>query len=177
MGRVDKIASALGRLEEMECWNTAEVVVMWTWTGGLVDTTDYDAWKVIGHETLKFYHTRGMDRLGSLSRHIKHPSAFSFTVCRLLGGLDRHTSCQVACVRRPVRLREEWEGDNWVITRGIAVTCQLRRLYQLFGYDPTTWEVIEAGKSDKELSGGSNPEVEEQSMPPLQFLYSACDYP
>ena len=174
MGRVDKIASALGRLEEMECWNTAEVVVLWSWTDGFVDATDHNAWRVIGHETLKFYRTRGMDRLGNLSRHIKRHSAYGS-----MG--DQNTSCQVAGVRRPVHLhvgREGVSGTNGIGMRSISRACQLRRLYQFFGLDPTAWkEVIAAGKSDKKLSGSSNMEGEGEPMPHVQFLYSACDYP
>ena len=174
MRRVDKLASALRHLEEMECWNTAEVVVMWAWTDGLVDTTDYDAWKVIGHETVKFYRIRGMDRLGSLSRHVKSYSAY--------GSMrDWNTSCQVAGVRRPVRLHLERGGVNGVDWWGICEisrACQLRRLYQLFGFDPTTWEeAIAAGKVDGKLPGTSNLEGEGQSVFPIQLLYSACDYP
>ena len=174
MRRVDKLASALGRLEEMECWNTAEVVVLWSWTDGFMDATDHDAWRVIGHETLKFYRTRGMDRLGNLSRHIKRHSAYGS-----MG--DQNTSCQVAGVRRPVHLhvgREGVSGTNGIGMRSISRACQLRRLYQLFGLDPTAWkEVIATGKSNKKLSGGSNMEGEGQPMPHVQFLYSTCDYP
>ena len=41
--RVNGFTSALRRLEEMECWNTAEVVVARAWTNGLVDVTDHEA--------------------------------------------------------------------------------------------------------------------------------------
>ena len=174
MRSVDKLASALRRLEEMECWNTAEVVVMWAWTDGFVDATDHDAWRIIGHETLKFYRIRGMDRLGSLSRYIKRHFAYGSMV-------SRNTSCQVAGVRRPVHLRvgrEGASGGSGVGMRGIYRVCQLRRLCQLFGLDPTAWrETMAAGKSDKKLSGGSNLEGEGEPMPHVQFLYSACDYP
>jgi len=175
-----KLVSALRRLEELNCWNTAEVVLLWAWTDGFVDATDSDTWEFIGHETLKFYRIRGMERLGGLSRHIKghlveHP---------LFAGLFRtgrpSTSCRVAGVRRPVRIHMGGEGFGGISRLDvykISQTSQLRRLYQLFWLDPTTWEeAIAAGKSDEVLfdsgSGGEGP-----SILPVQFWGSTCDYP
>ena len=65
-----KIISTVGRLEELQCLNTAEVVVLWTWTAGVIDAADHDGWKLIGHDTLRFYRTHGMGRLTALKRHI-----------------------------------------------------------------------------------------------------------
>ena len=171
--RIDGFTSALRRLKEMECWNTAEVVVQWAWAGGSLGVTDHNVWKDIEHETLEFYRTRGVDRLGSLSRHIKESTYGSVG--------DQNTPCKVTGVRRPVHLhvgREGISGTSGVGMRKISKACQLKRLYQLFELDPTTWEqVIAAGKSDEKPSGGGNLGGEGQSMPPVQFLYSMCDYP
>ena len=53
-------------LEELQCPNTAEVVIMWAWTIGVVNPVDHDGWQLIGRDTLRFYQTRGMERLNRL---------------------------------------------------------------------------------------------------------------
>ena len=177
-----KFISALRCLEGMECWNTAEVVILWTWTHWFVDATDHDAWEVIGHETLKFYRARGKDRLGGLSRHIKDHLGEGILLSGLLRTRDQNTSCRVVGVRKPVRIHAGWRRLSWISREDmskISLTCQLRRLYHLFGFGPTTWEeAIAAGKPDKETSGGSDLEGEGPSiLSPVNFSDFACDYP
>jgi hypothetical protein len=53
------IIAAIECLEELQCPNTAEVVLMWAWTPGVVDAVDQDAWELIGRKTLAFYRTHG----------------------------------------------------------------------------------------------------------------------
>ena len=175
-----KLVSALGRLEELECWNTAEVVLLWAWTDGFVDATDDDAWKLIGNETLKFYHICGMERLGGLSRHIAGRLVGHPLFAALFRTGRPETSCRVAGVRRPVRIHvggERFSGINRLDVYKISQACQLRRLYQLFGLDPTMWEeTIAAGKSGGVLLGNDS-EGRKQSILPAQLLVPACDYP
>lgn len=173
-----KLVSALRRLEELECWDTAEVVLLWAWTDGFVDAADNDTWELIGHETLKFYRIRGMERLGGLSRHIEDRLAEHPIFAGLFTTGCPSTSCRVAGVRRPVRIHMRGEGFGGLSRLDvykISQAYQLRRLYQLFGLDPTTWEeAIAAGKSDEPI--GSSSEGEGRPTLPVQFLGSACDY-
>jgi len=99
-----KLVSALGRLEELECWNTAEVVLLWAWTDGFVDATEDDAWKLIGNETLKFYHICGMERLGGLLRHIAGRLVEQPLFAALFRTGRPRTSCRIRGVRPPVRI-------------------------------------------------------------------------
>ena len=177
---VTKLVSAFRRLDELECWNTAEVILLWAWTDGLVDATDHGAWGIIGQETLKFYRTRGMGRLNGLSRHIKDRLVERSLYSGLFKVGDQKTSCQVPGVRRPVRMHvggEGFDGISRLDVYKVSQACQMRRLYQLFELDPTAWEeVIVARNSDERpLDGG--PGREERSTTPVQFLGSACDYP
>ena len=176
---VTKLVSALRCLEGIECWNTAEVVVLWAWTLGFVDATDHDAWEVIEHETLKFYRTRGMERLGGLLRHIEGCPVEGLLFSRFRAD-HQNTSCRVAGVRRPVRIHTGWEQFSWISRmdlRKISLACQLRRLYHLFGFDPTTWKEIIAVEKPDEVSGGSDLEGEGRSIPPVYFSDFVCDYP
>jgi len=43
-----KIIAAIKRLEELQCLNTAEVVILWAWTPGVVNMVDHKAWGLIG---------------------------------------------------------------------------------------------------------------------------------
>ena len=61
--------------------------------------------------------------------------------------------------------------------REISLACQLRRLYHLFELDPTTWKEIIAVEKPDEVSGGSDLEGEERSIPPVYFSDFVCDYP
>jgi hypothetical protein len=46
-----KIIAAIRRLEELQCLNTAEVVILWAWTAGVVNPADHDAWGLIERYT------------------------------------------------------------------------------------------------------------------------------
>jgi len=61
---------AIKRLEELQCPNTAEFVILWAWTVGAVEMVDRDAWGLIERNTLDFYQTHGIRRLTTLSQHI-----------------------------------------------------------------------------------------------------------
>lgn len=109
--------------------------------------TDHDAWEIIGPETLKFYRTRGTERLDGLLGRFA-----SGNFCGLSRTSGQNTSCQVAGVRPPIRIRVGGDGLSGVSRidlRRICEACQSRKSYQLFGLDLTTWEVIVAGKSDE----------------------------
>ncbi|KAF9644233.1 hypothetical protein BDM02DRAFT_1056006 [Thelephora ganbajun] len=65
-----KITTAIRRLEELQCLNTAEVVISWAWTIGVINLVDHGAWSSIGNDTLRFYQTYGTGRLIALKRHV-----------------------------------------------------------------------------------------------------------
>jgi len=78
-----KITAATKRLEELQCLNTAEVVVMWAWTAGVIDPADPDAWRSIGRDTLRFCQTDGMGCPMALKRHIVDTSMEGMRVAYL----------------------------------------------------------------------------------------------
>ena len=135
-----KIIAAIRRLEELQCPNTAEIVILWAWTAGVVDMVGHDGWWPIERNTLRFYQTYGMRRLTTLSRYIiaatmEPVSVFPFM--RYQGPLYRVGGVQQpAPFGKAIRRREL---QHLVFPR-VAQVCQLRRLYQLFGYDPMTWK-------------------------------------
>ena len=167
----EKVITAVGRLEELQCPNTAEVVFMWAWTSGLVSAVDHDAWRSIGHKALTFYQAHGEGRLRALARHImderlSHP---------LIQRWDPW--CRVEGVRSPVliadRVRTSHSRGFYFTDLPLARVCQLRRLYQIFGYDPTTREevvVVEKTEEDTGVPSG-------ESLNSVRFVDCACDYP
>ena len=163
-----KIIAAIERLEELQCPNIAEVVYIWAWTSGVVDAVDHDAWRLVGHKTLAFYQTHGIGRLKTLSRHIM--DAVTFRVHH------RSSRCRVEGVRLPVRVAKGvWTLDFEGYPTDLPLTqvCQLRRLYQLFGFDPTTWEAVvavERAGEGVDVSLGQSPN-------PVHFTDLGCDYP
>jgi len=71
---------------------------------------------------------------------------------------------------------EGFSGISRLDVYKISQACQLRRLYQLFGLEPTTWdEAITAGKSGGVLLCNNSEGA--TSILPVQFLASACDCP
>jgi len=163
-----KIIVAIERLEELQCPNTAEVVYIWAWTSGVVDAVDHDAWRLIGRKTLAFYQTHGTERLKTLSRHIM--DAVTFRVHH------RGPRCRVEGVRLPVRIAEgvrTLDLEGYPTDLPLAQVCQLRRLYQLFGCDPTVWEEVVAVEREGEgvdVSPGRSPN-------PVHLTDFGCDYP
>lgn len=163
-----KIIAAVERLEELQCPNTAEVVYIWAWTSGVVDAVDHEAWRLIGRKTLAFYQTHGMGRLKTLSRCIM--DAVTFRVHH------RSPRCRVEGVRLPVRIAEgvrTLDLEEYPTDLPLTQACRLRRLYQLFGCDPTTWEELIAVERPGEGVGA----LLERSPNPVHFAEFRCDYP
>jgi hypothetical protein len=173
-----KITTAIRRLEELQCLNTVEVVIMWAWTVGAVNLVDHDDWGLIGHDTLRFYQTHGMQRSTALKKHItaqpKQSRHMMFLTVRY-----RTFSCGVGSALRPDPTSKPWlrSRDRYFADFYIAQACQLRRLYHLFGYDPATWKEAVAvevvgEETDRSLGGCAKPD-------PLigPFIDWECDYP
>ena len=51
--------AAIRHLEELQCPNTAQVVILWAWTVGVANVVDHDAWGSIERNTLHFYKDMG----------------------------------------------------------------------------------------------------------------------
>jgi len=165
-----KITAAVRRLEELQCLSTAEVVILWAWTTGVIDAANHDDWRLIERATLKFYQTHGMGRLATLKHHIIDTDwtiediHLEFLLERIATGYP----CRVERVRRRPMTAEE-EEENYVIDLRISQICQSRKLYRLFEHDPTTRTVaVEVDEMD--LSSGS-------SGASVSFMDLACDYP
>jgi len=165
------IVTAIRRLEELQCPNTAEVMIMWAWTIGVVSPVDRDGWELIGRDTLRFCQTRRMERLIALKRHITDRTMESSYIALLSTG---HGKSKIgAFVQLPVLKLEPnfWSRQGTFLY--LSQACQLRRLYRLFGYDPTTWKDAVAveevgGKSDASLG---------HSVTLSPFVDWVCDYP
>jgi len=165
------IFMAIRRFEELQCPNTAEVLLMWAWTIGVVDPVDRDGWQLIGHNTLRFCETHRTERLITLKRHITDRTMQSVYI-ELFG---RHGKSKVKDFIRksPVLKLEPVFLSRFGTFVCASQACQLRRLYQLFGYDPTTWKVAVAAEEVGEKSDVSL----ERSVALSPFMDWACDYP
>jgi len=172
-----KIIAAIRCLEELQCLNTAEVVIMWAWTPGVGSAVDHDGWKLVEDDTLRFYHTHGMGRLTSLKRHIADTTMdlnhFSFlwphyegSPCRM-GSVKRHIPSSWGSRTEP--------GPMDRTDLRVSRVCQLRRLYRLFS-DLATWKekvtaekrvVVEEADEKMDVSPGC----------PVPLVVWACDYP
>ena len=173
-----KITTAIKHLEELQCSNTVEVVIIWAWTTGAVNLVDRDDWRLIGHHTLRFYQTHGMRRLIALKQHTtaqpKQSRHMMFLTARY-----RTFSCRAGSALRPDPTSTPWliSGNRYLADFHIAQVCQLRRLYHLFGYDPTTWEgafMVETVEEERGMSSG----LRAKPIPFIgPFIDWACDYP
>jgi len=170
-----KITAATRRLEELQCLNTAEVVTMWAWTAGAVDPADRDAWRSIGRDTLRFCRTDGMGCPAVLKRHITDMT---------MGGMHityftRHyvgVPCRVGSVRQPAPVpgSSPAQSERHFADLRVSQVCQLRKLYHLFGYDPTIWrEAVTAAEEGEQTAGVSSG----RSVTLAPFMYLGCDYP
>ena len=177
-----KIVSVIRHLEELGCLNTAELVVTWAWVTGMADAMDQESWKLIGSETLRFYRAHGIRSLAALKRCIIRNSTEDtkglqyFSRTELFAARYEGPPFRVGRSRRPSNLRRLDHipyREESKIDCVISQTCQLRRLYRLFGYDPTTWEeAVGAGGADEKRKVSSGRSV----MPDL-FVDWECDYP
>ena len=116
LNSLGKLVLAIKRLEELECWNTADVIILWACTND-----DMNTHGPTGREILNHHHPCGMERRRALSRHIR------------------------VGVRQPARIQAVGGESSRASQRGIDFSeipraCQMRRLYQLFGCDPIMWE-------------------------------------
>ena len=159
-----KVVATIGRLEELQCLKTAEVAIMWAWTVGVFDTKDHDAWELIEKSTRLFYQTHGMGRLKGLERHITNEIPLHSYFFE-----KRHGSplCRTARIR-PLASSNLLDQDAYL---RISQVCQLKRLFRLFGRDPTTREGEVANEGvGKEMDLAL-------AVTPASFVDWACDYP
>jgi len=159
-----KITAAIGRLEELQCPNIAEAVIMWAWTSGVVSPWEHDAWGLIQRDTLRFYRTHGLRRLTALRLHIMD-TTMSASHTRPHVVLQGESSRQMEGPLRPAY-------ENWT-ELFVSRACQLRRLYHLFGYNPATWNEAIASGVGREMDLSSGRSVT-RTMPLTDW---ACDYP
>ena len=176
-----EITTAIRRLKELQCLNTAEVVVLWTWTIGVADAMDLDAWRMIGRNTLEFYQTYRTGHLPvALKRHILDTDK-NMEIKQVIFLLKHYRGppCRVGSVRSPVPIAEELEEfkPGYLVDLRVSQVCQLRRLYRLFWYDRFTWEeeavFVEGVGGEKEVL------LERSVVMPAQFEFMdwMCDYP
>jgi len=173
-----KIVAAIRRLEELQCLNTAEVVIMWAWTIGVMNAADRDGWKLVGEDTSRFYQTHGIGRLTTLKQHITDMT-MGYAHLWFLRTHYEGSPCRTGSVKRsfpfiqaPLREPSPMEWTDLCVSR----VCQLRRLYHLFGYDLAMWkEEVAAGETVVVEGAGGETDV----LPghPVQFADWACDYP
>jgi len=124
-----KMIVAIRRLEDLQCLNTAEVVILWAWTIGVVNPIDHGAWELIGRDTLRFYRTHGIERLAALSQHITD-TTMAATHIRFL--VERYGSSPCRARELPIPATRPDDYNDFCISQ----VCQLRRLYHLFWYQP-----------------------------------------
>ena len=171
-----KITMAIGRLEELQCLNTAEVVIMWAWILGVVNPVDHNAWEAIERDTLRFCRTHGTERLIALKRHITDTSMAASHI-KFLQSRFWSSSSGVGGIRQPLAKPQARIQSRYhtVAPLYISRACQLRRLDYLFGYDSTTWKeavavAVEEAAEEMDVSVGC-------SVTPVPFMDYACDYP
>ena len=80
--------------------------------------------------------------------------------------------------RRPSNLTHEMAEpipylDGWGTDCVVSQVCRLRRLYHLFGFDPTTWEeAVGPGEADEKREA-----ISRHSATPDPLIGWECDYP
>ena len=172
-----EIVTAIRRLEELQCLHTAQVVIMWAWVTGMADAMDRDDWKLVGGETLRFYRAHGTRSLAALKRYIINGDLV-FERTELFAARYEGPPFRVGRSRRPSNLSYYQTGpiphqDEWETDCVVSQACRLRRLYHLFGYDPTTWEeAVGAGGADDKREA-----ISKHSAAPDPFVGWECDYP
>ena len=166
------IVMAVRRLEELQCSNTAEVVIMWAWTIGIVNLVDHDGWQLIESSTLQFYETHGMECPVALERYITSRTMESSYGLLLRDG--HYWKSRVGdFFKLPVLKLELGFRSGYDTFLCLSQACQLKRLHQLFWYDLTMWKdtvtAEEVGeKSDVSLG---------RSVTLSPSMDWACDYP
>ena len=171
-----EIVTAIKHLEELGCLNTAQLVITWAWVTGMANEVDQAGWRLIGDEILRFYRAHGMRSLAALKRCIAPNTDRVLVFDRTCFFSERYEGdpFRVGRSRRlskqtlwTAALSSTWKREIDCI---ISQACQLRRLYHLFGCDPTTWqEMVGVEEVDEErevLSRNSEP-----------FVDWVCDYP
>ena len=165
-----KMIAAISYLTELQCLNTAEVIILWAWTAGVVDPVDYNAWNLIGSITCDFYKNHGC--LTTLSQHITDTPMEAEPVKSLVESYG-HIPYWVR--QPPVLGTQPMDMAKLCISQA----CQLRRLYHLFKCNPTPWRNVVAIEGAKvelgagERSGG----LSRYDALPDQLMDWVCDYP
>ena len=176
-----KIVTTIKHLEKLGCLHTAQVVIMWAWVTGMANVVDCDGWNSVEDVTLRFYRTHGIRSLASLKRRIIRNFGGGEDIrdnrTRIYSARYEGPPFRMGRSRRPSQLsyptREMPHVEGWTTDRVISQACQLKRLYHLFGYVPTTWrEEVEGEEVDEEREVLSGRPVTRDP-----FVGWECDYP
>jgi len=165
-----KIITAIRRLEELRCPNTAEAVVMWAWTICVVDMMDRDGWMLVMDETLRFYRTHG---IGHLNDTVVGAIPMKFLVVHYEGSLcwigrgARRSEVPDAVTPQRIRFHQKYD-----VHLSFYWFCQLRRLSILFGFDFMTREGAVGVKKVEEV--GPSLGLGLAHYYPMDCM---CDYP
>ena len=161
------IIAAVRRLEELGCLNTARVVITWAWISGMADVMDQDGGRLIADETLRLYRAHGIRSLATLRRCIIDEDLKSLRIHHVP---DKRPPFRAGRLPSNMTDMTIYQRQRETV---ISQACQLRRLYHLFGYNPTTWEkAVGAGEADekRELISGHSITLD-------PFVGWECDYP
>ena len=155
-----EVVAAIERLEDLQCWNTVEVVIMWAWTVGVLDAGDVGTWGLVGRSTHSFYQTRGMGHLKALERHITNGVPLPHHI------FERKFQPRTGLRRLALPGLLDWDAQLL-----ISQVCRLKSLYCLFGRDPTTQEgAVASGEAGKGMDLSL-------AVTPVVFVDWTCDYP
>ena len=158
-----KTTMAIRRLEELQCLNTAEVVIMWAWSVDAVNPVDHDGWQLIERDTLRFYKTRGVERPTTLKQHLADKNPFISSRVRGESG---------TFVNLPVLKLQPKAVSRYETYWNLSQACRSRRLHQLLGYEPTARKEAIAVEVDEKIEVSPG-----YSIALVPFMDWACDYP
>jgi len=177
-----KVIAAITRLEELQCSNMAEVVIMWAWTAGLINPMDHDGRKLVEDHTFRFYHTHGIERLATLKRCIINETEEEDHL-RLLEKCYGDFPCRTGHAKRHISSMPT-PVDRDETDLAVSRVCQLRRLYHLFGHDSVTWRKTIVTEGMAVVEAVASEEIDEEVgvstgciATPVPFVGWACDYP
>ena len=120
-----------------------------------MNPVDHDGWQSIRCDTLRFYQTRGIERLIALKRHVTDMVVWvDYRTLHSIKRLEEFTAKGFIGLLVLELLPETVPKD--LAHLHLSRACQLRRLYHLFGYDPMTWrEAVGVKGVDEEMDVSS----------------------
>ena len=133
------------QLKRLRCHSAVKLILLSLWSTPIVPLYDQEVWQWVERQTLELFSARGEEHLGIFVSQIKESYGWAMIKLKSEDSEDGNGLPDAGSTFRVGgrRVRTKDQGGFETLYNFYPM-CQLRRLYQLLGRDPTSYAITSA---------------------------------